>query len=177
MNTVVAVEAEEKLGRIWPCVRNVTVLGLGNILLSDDGVGVHVARSLAMNPGAPQGLRAIDGGTLGFRLMEALTQSESVLIVDAALLGEPAGAMRLLESQELHDHVSRSGRVSAHEAGLSDMLTLARLEGWAPKHLALLAVQPQLVDWGDALSEAVAQSVPAACRKATDKVLSWLAAA
>jgi len=157
--------------------RHVTVLGLGNILLSDDGIGVHVARSLAMNPGSPQGLRALDGGTLGFRLMEALTQSDSVLIVDAALLGEKPGAIRLLERDELQRHVSRNGRMSAHEAGLSDMLTLARLEGWAPRHLALLAVQPETIDWGDALSEALARSVPTACRQATDKVLSWLATA
>ena len=158
-------------------VRDVTVLGLGNILLSDDGVGVHVARSLAMNPGSPRGLRALDGGTLGFRLMDVLTRSDSVLIVDAALIGEQPGAMRLLESQELHDHVSRSGRMSAHEAGLSDMLTLAKLEGWAPKNLALLGVQPQRIDWGEALSEPLAQSVPTACRTVIAKVLSWLEAA
>lgn len=158
-------------------VRDVTVLGLGNILLSDDGVGVHVARSLAMNPGSPQGLRALDGGAPGFCLLNALTQSDSLLIVDAAQLGEQPGAMRLLEEQELHDHVSRSDRMFAHEAGLADLLTLAKREGWAPKHLALLGVQPQLVDWGEALSEKVAQAVPAACRKVTEKVLNWLAAA
>ncbi len=158
-------------------VRNITVLGLGNILLSDDGVGVHVARRLAATPDTPQGLHAVDGGTLGFRLMDLLTRSDSVLIVDAALIGEQPGAMRLLESQELHDHVSRSGRMSAHEAGLCDMLTLAKLEGWAPKHLALLGVQPQLIDWGEALSETLEQSVPGACRAVVDKVLSWLEAA
>lgn len=158
-------------------VRDVTVLGLGNILLSDDGVGVHVARKLAMNPGAPLGLRALDGGTLGFRLLDALAQSDSVLIVDAALLGEPAGAMRLLERQELEDHVSRNGRMSAHEAGLADLLTLARLEGWVPAHLSLLGIQPQRIDWGETLSDAVAQTVPAACRVAIAKVLSWQAAA
>jgi hydrogenase maturation protease len=158
-------------------VRDVTVLGLGNILLCDDGIGVHVARRLAANPGAPQGLRAVDGGTLGFRLMDLLTRSQSVLIVDAALIGEQAGAMRLLESQELQDHVSRSGRMSAHEAGLADMLTLAALEGWAPKHLALLGVHPQRIDWGETLSEPLAQSVPAACRAVIAQVLSWQEAA
>ena len=158
-------------------VRDVTVLGLGNILLSDDGVGVHVAHRLAMNSGSHQGMRVFDGGTLGFRLVDALTRSDCVLIVDAALLGERAGAMRLLESQELLDHVSRSGRMSAHEAGLADLLTLARLEGWAPKHLALLGIQPLCIDWGDALSETLAQSVPAACRQVTEKVQSWQAQA
>jgi hydrogenase maturation protease len=168
---------ETPLDRARPCVREVTVLGLGNILLSDDGVGVHVARSLAMNPGSPSRLRALDGGTLGFRLMEALIQLDSVLIVDAAMLGERPGAMRLLDERELHENISRSGRMSAHEAGLADMLTLARIEGWAPRNLALLGVQPQRLEWGLQLSEQVAQSVPAVCRAAVETVLTWQAAA
>jgi len=168
---------ETPLDRARPCVREVTVLGLGNILLSDDGVGVHVARSLAMNPGSPSRLRALDGGTLGFRLMEALIQLDSVLIVDAAMLGERPGAMRLLDERELHENISRSGRMSAHEAGLADMLTLARIEGWAPRNLALLGVQPQRLEWGLQLSEQVAQSVPAVCRAAVETVLIWQAAA
>jgi hydrogenase maturation protease len=158
-------------------VRDVTVLGLGNILLSDDGVGVHVARSLAMNPGAPSGLRALDGGTLGFRLLEALIRSDSVLIVDAGLMDEPPGAMRLLQSRDLHEHVCRGGRLSAHEAGLVDLLTMARLEGWQPANLALLCVQPERIDWGEELSESVARSVPSACRAAIQTTLNWQAAA
>jgi len=157
--------------------RDVTVLGLGNILMCDDGVGVHVARRLAMNPGSPRGMRALDGGTMGFRLVDALIDSDSVLIVDAALLGERAGVMRLLERQELVDHVCRSGRMSAHEVGLADLLTLARLEGWAPKRLALLGIQPQSFAWSEQLSETLAQQVPVACRAANEIVRTWLASA
>jgi hydrogenase maturation protease len=67
--------------------------------------------------------------------------------------------------------------MSAHEAGLADMLTLARIEGWAPRNLALLGVQPQRLEWGLQLSEQVAQSVPAVCRAAVETVLTWQAAA
>jgi hydrogenase maturation protease len=177
MSDFAGVETEKPFLAPMREVRDVIVLGLGNILLSDDGVGVHVARRLAMNPGAPSGLRALDGGTLGFRLTEALARSDSVLIVDAALLGEPPGAMHLLESDELHRHVCRGGRLSAHEAGLVDLLTMARLEGWAPAHLALLGIQPERIDWGDTLSENVARSVPLVCRTVIQTALSWQAAA
>jgi hydrogenase maturation protease len=156
--------------------RDVTVLGLGNVLLSDDGVGVHVARSLAMNPGAPSGLRALDGGTLGFRLAETLSRSDSLLFVDAALFGAPPGAMRLLRERELHGRVCRGGRLSAHEAGLLDLLAMAMAEGWQPAHLALLGVQPERMDWGVQLSEPVAQAVPAVCRAVIETALSWQAA-
>jgi hydrogenase maturation protease len=99
-----------------------------------------------------------------------------VLIVDAALLGEPPGAMRLLGSRELHEHVGRGERLSAHEAGLADLLTMARLEGWEPSNLALLGVQPERIDWGDTLSEPVARSVPSVCRAVIQTALSWQAA-
>jgi hydrogenase maturation protease len=100
-----------------------------------------------------------------------------VLVVDAAELGEPGGTIRLFDQPTLADHVSRGGRMSAHEAGLVDLLTLARLEGWAPARLALLGIQPQLIDWGEQLSEPVARSVPAACRLALETVLAWEEAA
>jgi len=151
----------------------VLVLGLGNILLGDDGIGVHVVRRLAADPDAPAGLRPLDGGTLGFRLMETFARSNAILLVDAAELGEPAGSIRLLELDALDRHIRRGGRVSAHEAGLVDLLTLARLEGCAPAHLALLGVQPKRIDWDEALSLPVARALPAVCRLAIEKVRQW----
>jgi hydrogenase maturation protease len=158
-------------------MRDVTVLGLGNVLLRDDGVGVHVARSLATTPCAPSGLLALDGGTLGFRLAETFSRSDSLLIVDAALFGAPPGSLRLLLERELHEHVRGGGRLSAHEAGLVDLLAMAMAEGWAPAHLALLGVQPERIDWGVELSEPVARSVPTVCRAVVHTALSWQAAA
>jgi hydrogenase maturation protease len=156
-----------------PGDREVLVIGLGNILLGDDGIGVHVVRRLAANPDTPPGLRPLDGGTLGFRLMDAFARSDAILLVDAAELGEPAGAVRLLESDALNRHVRRRGRVSAHEAGLVDLLTLAKLEGHAPSHLALLGVQPERIDWDETLSVPLARALPVACQVAIDTVLQW----
>jgi hydrogenase maturation protease len=173
----VALRAESPFRPSRNGIPEVLVLGLGNTLLADDGVGVHVVRLLASDPSRPSGLSPIDGGTLGFRLLGSLTRSNAVLVVDAAELGEQPGALRLLDQDALADYVSRGGRMSAHEAGLVDLLTLARLEGWAPARLALLGIQPQRIEWDGALSESVSWSLPAACRVVVQTVLAWQAAA
>lgn len=152
----------------------VLVLGLGNTLLGDDGVGIHVIRSLALDRRTPPWLRPLDGGTLGFRLLEQISRAEAVLIVDAAQLGAAAGTIHLFDRNELAFHVGRTGRISAHEAGLADLLTLARLEGFEPGHLALIGIQPQTVDWGEALSPLVAAATAAACELAVQTARTWM---
>jgi hydrogenase maturation protease len=158
-------------------LHEVLVLGLGNILLGDDGVGVHVVRRLATEPALPPGLQPLDGGTMGFRLMDVFAKSDAILLVDAVQLGGRAGTIRLLETDELNRHVRRGGRVSAHEAGLVDLLTLARLEGCTPARVALLGIEPQSIDWDEALSPPVTDALPAACRLAIKTVLQWQLAA
>jgi len=155
---------------------DIVVLGLGNTLLADDGVGVHVVRQLAADPAGPSWIRPLDGGTLGFRLLGHLRQADAVLIVDAAELGATPGTIRIFDRDELAQHVGRSGRISAHEAGLTDLLSLARLEGFAPKKLALLGIQPQTIEWGEALSPALADAASLASQLVVSIGLSWLAA-
>jgi hydrogenase maturation protease len=152
---------------------SVLVLGLGNTLLCDDGVGVHVVRHIAGDPATPAYVYPIDGGTLGFRLMGALTGSGAVIVVDAAELGEPAGTVRLLEGALLACYAAGGDRMSAHEAGLADLLTLVRLDGWTPLHLAVLGVQPQRIEWGGDLSDAVALALPTACEMVLQTAASW----
>ena len=154
----------------------VLVLGLGNTLLADDGVGIHIIRSLALDPLTPACVRPVDGGTLGFRLLDQISRAQAVLIIDAAQLGAQAGTLRLLDRNDLALHVGKSGRISAHEAGLADLLTLARLEGFAPRHLALIAIQPQTIDWGETLSPQVAAAAASACPLAVQTALGWVAA-
>jgi hydrogenase maturation protease len=155
----------------------VTVLGLGNTLLADDGAGIHVIRQLAQDPTTPAWLKPLDGGTLGFRLTSLIAGADQLLIIDAADLGEPAGTIRLLSESEIAAHLRQTKRRSAHEAGLADLLTLAKLEGFAPRHLALLAIQPRTIDWGEAPSEPVAAALPAARALALRTAHNWRQAA
>jgi len=153
--------------------KEVLVLGLGNPRLADDGIGVHVVRHLARDKETPPGLRALDAGTFGFRLLSKLTKAEAVLMVDAAEIGAAPGETRLLEREELALHVSRGGRIAAHESGLVGLLTLARMQGYQPKRLALLAVQPQTMDWGEDMSTPVSESLPLVCDQVIRTVLAW----
>jgi hydrogenase maturation protease len=158
---------------LGPLDLDILVLGLGNTLLGDDGVGVHIVRRLATDPTTPQGLRLIDGGTLGFRLIDTFASSDAVLLVDATDLGEPAGTIRLLQFEALKRHIGRCGRLSAHEAGLIDLIILARIEGCLPRRLAVLGIQPHFVDWDEGLSPAVSAALPHACKMAVDTAQHW----
>jgi len=157
----------------WESVGDVLVVGLGNLLLGDDGVGVHAVRRLATDRSAPAFLRPLDGGTLGFRLLDVVKRSDAALFIDAAELGQPPGTIRLLEGDALRACAGHGGRFSAHEAGLIDLLTLARMDGWTPTHIAVLGIQPYRIDWDAQLSETVAGALPAACRMAIDTVQRW----
>jgi len=160
-----------------PKPKEILVLGLGNTRLADDGIGVHVVRHLARDPNTPPGLKPLDAGAFGFRLLSKLTKAPAVLIVDAAELGAPPGTICLLEREELALHVSRGGRIAAHESGLVDLLTLARLNGPGPRRLALLAVQPQSLEWDEDMSAPVAESLPVVCQEVVRTVLAWQEAA
>jgi hydrogenase maturation protease len=149
------------------------VLGIGNTLLADDGVGVHVVRRLAQDAATPAWLRVVDGGTMGFRLTSVLSGADNVLIVDAADFAAAPGTICLLDAETLAAHLGRGTRSSAHEAGLADLLSLARLENFTPRHLAVLAIQPRLVDWGETLSDPVAKAVMPACAMIQKTIMDW----
>jgi hydrogenase maturation protease len=160
-----------------PELREILVLGLGNARLADDGVGVHVVRHLARDPETPPCLRPLSAGAFGFRLLSKLTKARAVLIVDAAELGAPPGTTCLLEREELALHISRGGRIGAHESGLVDLLTMGRVQNRLPRRLALLAVQPHSVDWSDDLSPPLAELLPQVCEEVVKTVLAWQEAA
>jgi len=153
---------------------NVLVLGLGNTLLADDGAGVHVIRRLAADPATPAWLHAVDGGTMGFRLASLLRAARDVLIIDAAELQAPPGTIRLLDAEAM---AAQGRRTSAHEAGLADLLSLARLENLTPRHLAVLAIQPELITWREQLSRPVEQAILPACAMVNATVTAWREAA
>jgi hydrogenase maturation protease len=153
--------------------KDVLLLGLGNTLLADDGVGVHVARRVGLDAATPPWVRVVDGGTMGFRLTSILCDAGDVLIIDAADFSAAPGTIRLLDEETLADHVAMDRKTSAHEAGLADLLGLLRLENLRLRHLAVLAIQPSIIDWRETLSDPVAKAVDPACALAKKTVIEW----
>ena len=133
------------------------VLGLGNILLGDDGVGVRVVERLQSRCRFPADVLVLDGGTLGLDLLPYLEEAHRVLIVDALEMNSAPGTLTRLEDDEVEG--SLSPKLSPHQMGLRDLLGAARLCGFRPGELILWGIQPGSVEVGLELSPAVAAQV------------------
>jgi hydrogenase maturation protease len=154
---------------------DVLVLGVGNVLLGDEGVGVHVVRRLAAEPsGDVSGARIVDGGTLGIELLPFVDDARALLLIDAVELGAPPGTVVLIRGEDLRARLG--GLTSAHQVGLGDLVTVARLMGTLPQRTSLIGVQPAALDVGLELSAPVAAALPDALRLAREEIAAMAAA-
>jgi hydrogenase maturation protease len=149
------------------------VLGIGNTLLCDDGVGVHVIRALGRDAARFPGVELIDGGTLSFTLAGTVAAARALVIVDAADLDAPAGTVRVFVGDDMDHRLAHARRSSVHEVSLFDLMAISRLSGDWPTRRALVAIQPGLVGWGEAPSAAVGEAVPEACRAVSRLLRRW----
>lgn len=108
--------------------RRTLILGVGNLLLGDEGVGVHAARRLASVP-LPPGAEVLDGGTGGFQLLSLFQEYDPIILIDATIDGEPPGTVKLLRPRFAGEFPRT---LSAHDIGLRDLLETAQLLGSLP---------------------------------------------
>lgn len=155
--------------------QSVLVLGLGNTLLSDEGVGVHVIEYLRTRfPDEPD-VEYLDGGTLSFSLAGPIESADGLIVVDAADFGAEAGAVRCYQQEAMDEFVGSNRKRSVHEVSLIDLLAVACLTERLPRRRALIGIQPQTVDWGEQPSPEVAQAIPRAGRHVLEIVREWRA--
>ena len=151
------------------------VLGLGNILLSDDGVGIHVIKALGRLEEAGEIGHVIalrDGGTIGLALLSEIEEFGSLIVVDAMELGETPGTVRVFQESDMDRQLCGKKR-SAHEVALADLMMAAQLAGFGPKRRALVAIQPASTEWGLAPTQAVDAAIPEACRTVIGLLDRW----
>jgi len=148
------------------------VLGIGNTLLSDEGAGIHLLDYLREHfPDLP-GVEYLDGGTLSFTLAAWIEEAHNLIVVDAAQLEAAPGTVQIFRGEAMERFAGRTKR-SVHEVSLGDLLAIARLTGTLPENRALIAIQPEWLEWGSALSDAVERALPGAAQLATDLVMQW----
>jgi hydrogenase maturation protease len=135
----------------------VLVLGLGNVLLGDDGLGAAAVARLERNYCVPAGVRLADGGTLGLSLLGLIAESDHVILVDAIQADGPAGTLVRLEGTDVSDAVR--DRLSPHQIGVADLLEAARLIESYPATVTLLGLVPDLIDLAVARSSIVADKL------------------
>lgn len=150
------------------------ILGIGNVLLADEGVGVHVVRYLADHYPDETGVTFLDGGTLSFSLAGDIADHDGLVVVDAARLGEAPGAVRCFEDAEMDRYLGRA-QLSVHEVGMSDLMDMARLSDSLPRRRALIGIEPAILDWGDRPTAAVEPAVAEAAALAVALARRWAA--
>lgn len=131
----------------------VLVLGLGNVLLGDDGLGAAALARVERDYCVPPGVRLEDGGTLGLSLLGLLTDSERVILVDAVRADDPPGTLVRLDGADVMDAVR--DRLSPHQVGVADLLNAARLVESYPATVTLLGLVPDAIGLAVVRSSAV----------------------
>jgi hydrogenase maturation protease len=135
-----------------PAPATCIVLGLGNTLHSDDGIGPQAIERLRSDPRVPADVSLIEGGTLGLELLTYIWDCSYLLVLDAVDVGQPPGTLVRMSSQELQ---TLPGKASAHQLGVADLLVALRVLANRTPEVVLLGVQPASTEWGTELSAAV----------------------
>jgi hydrogenase maturation protease len=138
-----------------PRVARVLVLGAGNILLSDEGIGVRVVEALQQRYRVPEEVEVLDGGTCAMDLLDVIAGRDHLILVDAVDTGSPPGTLARLTDGEI-PAVFRT-KSSPHQLGLQDVLALLRFLESAPRHVTVIGVQPASLDIGMELTPVIAE--------------------
>lgn len=131
-------------------VAPVLVLGIGNILLSDEGIGVRVVETLRERYVLPASVEVFDGGTAGMDLLEVLAGRRHLIIVDAIVAAGPPGTVHRLSDSDVPAFLRQ--RLSPHQLGLPDILAFLALMDAAPETVTIFAVVPGDLSLGLTLS-------------------------
>lgn len=147
--------------------KDLLILGVGNLLMSDDGVGIHAVRQLALDP--PAGAGTVDAGTDFLSALAVIEGARRVLVLDAVRGGAAPGTLHRLG---LDDAAPRSADGGAHATSVLEARRFLP-PGAAWPEIEVLGVEPATVDYGLALSEPVAQALPRLVAAARQTILNW----
>lgn len=132
------------------------IIGVGNLLLGDEGVGIHVIHALEKHP-LPPGIELVDAGVAGVGLLPLFEDAEQILLVDAAEMNQPPGTPRFFEWSR--GFGAESPELSLHETRLPAILRLGQEIGELPK-ITILGIQPQRIEWNMELSPPLIARLP-----------------
>ena len=147
------------------------VLGLGNTLQRDEGVGVYALKALAANSGDDTSFEFVDGGVLGFRLLPLIEEASHLLILDAVDVGTKPGTLVELSREEIP--IYAGVKLSQHQVTFQEILGWASVRGRLPDNLYLLGVQPEDLSVGTTLSPVIQEKVGQIVNRADCLLRHW----
>ncbi|MGA7178401.1 MAG: HyaD/HybD family hydrogenase maturation endopeptidase [Thiobacillaceae bacterium] len=152
---------------------NTLILGIGNILWADEGFGVRCVEALNARFDFDDSVRLMDGGTQGLFLLPWVSSVSRLLIFDAIDFGLAAGELMILRDDDVPQYMGAK-KVSMHQTGFQEVLMSARLLSDRPQQLALIGVQPELLDdYGGSLRDVTRQRIPEAVDRACALLQEW----
>jgi hydrogenase maturation protease len=149
----------------------ITVLGLGNILMSDEGVGVHVVNEFQKRYQTPDHVEIVDGGAAGLDLIPFIEGRERVLMVDAVNFDREPGFIDTLENDEIPIRLTQ--KASMHHLGLMDVLCIVRMSGNMPRELCIIGIQPKSLELGIDMTPEIWDKQEALIERLVRKLCEW----
>ncbi len=137
--------------------KKTVILGVGNILLSDEGVGVHVANEL-MKMDLPPDVLVVEGGTDGFRLLNVITEADRLIVIDAVKGESVPGSIYRFDIDEIRD-VPSGFKTSVHQIGILEVIDLSGLIGKKP-YTTIIGIEPKSLEMSMDLSPEVREKIP-----------------
>jgi len=127
-----------------PESNKVLVIGMGNVLMQDEGIGVRAVEELEQRYHIPEGVEVIDGGTTGMALFEPMRGARSLIIADAVNTGAPRGSLVRIANDAIPAFFQT--KLSNHQLGVSDLLALLKLKGEMPKQVCIIGMVPHALE-------------------------------
>jgi hydrogenase maturation protease len=149
----------------------IQLIGLGNILLMDEGVGVYAVKALKKDFDFPDHITLLDGGTMGLDLLPYIEGMEKILFIDALDLKKEPGTIIVLEDDEIPAILRPA--LSFHQVGLSDLLFASKFMGMKPEKIILIGIQPEKIETGLTLSETLHGNFERLLKMILEKVREW----
>ncbi|AOM83676.1 HyaD/HybD family hydrogenase maturation endopeptidase [Salisediminibacterium beveridgei] len=149
----------------------IKVIGLGNFLYRDEGLGIHILPDMIRLFEEDADVEVIEGSTDGLRLLEPVEQAKGLLIIDAIADHQPPGSVIILEGDDLPDYFSL--KMSMHQLGFQEVLQVAELKDCYPEKISIVGIQPESLVMGTELTESVQQSIPELMDVIRKKVTQW----
>ena len=149
----------------------VAVIGVGNILLQDEGVGIHIVNALIKDYRFDPPIEIIDGGTTGMDLIPYFEENDKIIIVDAVNFDKEPGFIGSIENEDILTVLTT--KLTMHHLGLTDVLSTMKVHDIKPEQMFLLGIQPDSLELDMELTDVIANRIPRMMEVLQQKLAEW----
>ena len=135
----------------------IVVIGIGNLLLMDEGIGVHTINELEKHD-LPESIEIYDGGTGGFKLIDLMQGAARVIFIDAVETGKAPGSVTIFSAEEVHSLYNKK-KYSLHDTDLMEIIKMTEMLG-NPPMIEIVGIQPKTINYGTTLSKELTELMP-----------------